>query len=64
MNGNFESGVWDSGYPELILGDGSSFTKATLQLNIAGNHCWWMDPEWCTLLFDAQVRPLPIHIYR
>jgi hypothetical protein len=56
LNGNVESGVWDSGYPELILGDGSSFTKATLQLNVAGNHCWWMDPEWCSLLFDAQVR--------
>jgi len=55
LDGHYESGVWEWGYPELVVGDGGSFKKATLQLNVAGNHCWWVDPEFCTILFDAKV---------
>ena len=56
FEGNLESGIWEWGFPELIFGDGGSFKKATLELNVADKHCWWFDYEFCKGFFDAKVR--------
>lgn len=49
------SGVWVDGFPKMDFADGATLRKARLEINTHTDHCWWADPGWCSIFFEAEA---------